>query len=371
MKRIILLICVCFSSFYTPAQNNFVNPDNTRFVNYSAKILWVKDIGDSLSALVSKPDNRIFVAAKYGKIFCFDLSGKLIWTHDVKRSIIGNPIDSNGNLIISTLSGDLISLNDSTGEVIQTIGLDDPLTSPLIEISTSYNGQLTDAVIVGSSKGVVYCYDINSFEMIWENHSATGKIISMPLALDNKIIFTSNDGFLYCIDSRSGMLIWKWTIPKNKNISLVDCSPVSDGRNVFVCSPHNFLSSIDLMLGSTKWKNNYYDCSSTLMISDNRKFLFVKSLKDNFYIVSANDGKPFRKLNMNFGEDSTKNAFLEWKGNVLFSAGNGKVYLVENNFKWKPLFDMLDGAVQNIIHLKDDTFVASGVSGRVVEFNLK
>ena len=371
MKRIILLICVCFPSFYTPAQNNFVNPDNTRFVNYSAKILWVKDIGDSLSALVSKPDNRIFVAAKYGKIFCFDLSGKLIWTHDVKRSIIGNPIDSNGNLIISTLSGDLISLNDSTGEVIQTIGLDDPLTSPLIEISTSYNGQLTDAVIVGSSKGVVYCYDINSFEMIWENHSATGKIISMPLALDNKIIFTSNDGFLYCIDSRSGMLIWKWTIPKNKNISLVDCSPVSDGRNVFVCSPHNFLSSIDLMLGSTKWKNNYYDCSSTLMISDNRKFLFVKSLKDNFYIVSANDGKPFRKLNMNFGEDSTKNAFLEWKGNVLFSAGNGKVYLVENNFKWKPLFDMLDGAVQNIIHLKDDTFVASGVSGRVVEFNLK
>ncbi len=371
MKRIILLICVCFSSFYTPAQNNSVNPDTTRFVNYSAKILWVKDIGDSLSALVSKPDNRIFVAAKYGKIFCFDLSGKLIWTHDVKRSIIGNPIDSNGNLIISTLSGDLISLNDSTGEVIQTIGLDDPLTSPLIEISTSYNGQQTDAVIVGSSKGVVYCYDINSFEMIWENHSATGKIISMPLALDNKIIFTSNDGFLYCIDSRSGMLIWKWTIPKNKNISLVDCSPVSDGRNVFVCSPHNFLSSIDLMLGRTKWKNNYYDCSSTLMISDNKKFLFVKSLKDNFYIVSANDGKPFRKLNMNFGEDSTKNAFLEWKGNVLFSAGNGKVYLVENNFKWKPLFDMLDGAVQNIIHLKDDTFVASGVSGRVVEFNLK
>ncbi|MHB8338883.1 MAG: PQQ-binding-like beta-propeller repeat protein [Ignavibacteriaceae bacterium] len=371
MKRIILLICVCFPSFYTPAQNNHANPDTTRFVNYSAKILWVNDIGDSLSSLVSKPDNRIFVAAKYGKIFCFDLSGKLIWTHDVKRSILGNPIDSNGNLIISTLSGDLISLNDSTGEVIQSIGLDDPLTSPLIEISTPYNGQQTEAVIVGSSKGLVYCYDINSFEMIWENHSATEKIISKPLALDNKIIFTSNDGFLYCIDSRSGMLIWKWTDPKNKNISLADCSPVSDGRNVFVCSPHNFLYSIDLMLGKSKWKNNYYDCNSSLMISDNKKFLFAKSLKDNFYIVSAINGRSIRKLNIDFGEDSTKSALMEWKGNILFSAENGKVYLVENDFNWKPLFFLSNGVVQNIIHLKDDTFVASSVSGRVVEFKLK
>ena len=371
MKRIILLICVCFSSFYTLAQNNSVNPDTTRFVNYSAKILWVKDIGDSLSALVSKPDNRIFVAAKYGKIFCFDFSGKLIWTHDVKRSILGNPIDSNGNLIISTLSGDLISLNDSTGEVIQSIGLDDSLTSPLIEISTPYNGQQTEAVLVGSAKGGVYCYDINSFEMIWENHSATGKIMSKPLALDNKIIFTSNDGFLYCIDSRSGMLIWKWTDPKNKNISLADCSPVSDGRNVFVCSPHNFLYSIDLMLGRTKWLNDYYDCNSSLMISDNKKLLFVKSLMGNFYIVSAINGRLFRKLDMDFGEDSTKNAFLEWKDNVLFSAGNGKVYLVENDFNWKPLFFLSDGVVQNIVHLKDDTFVAPSVSGRVVEFKLK
>ncbi|MHB8580612.1 MAG: PQQ-binding-like beta-propeller repeat protein [Ignavibacteriaceae bacterium] len=371
MKRIIVLICVCFSSFYTIAQSNPVNPDTSRFVNYSAKILWVKDVGDSLSALVSNTDDRIFVASKYGNIFCFDFSGRLIWMHDVKRSILGNPIDSKGNLIISTLSGDLISLNDSTGEVIQSIGLDEPLTSPLIENSTPNNGQQTEAVIAGSIKGSIYCYDINSFEMIWENHSAKGKIISKPLAIDNKIIFTSNDGFLYCIDSRSGMLIWKWTDPKNKNISLADCSPITDGRNVFICSTHNFLYSIDLMLGRTKWLNDYYDCNSSLMISDNKKFLFVKSVKDNFYVVSAINGRPFRKLDMDFGEDSTKNAFLEWKGKELLSTGYGKVYLVESDLKWKPLFFLGDGVVQNIVHLKDDIFVASSVSGRVVEFKVE
>ncbi|MHB1686866.1 MAG: outer membrane protein assembly factor BamB family protein [Ignavibacteriaceae bacterium] len=370
MKRIILLLSLCFSvSIFSFAQNKTVNQDTSRFVNFSSKICWIKNLDDSLSTSLISSDDKIFAAAKDGKIFCYNFDGKLLWQHETKRTIISRPIDGNGNLITAALSGDLISLNDSTGEVVQSIGLDEPLTSQLIKISTDYNGQQTDAVVVGTAKGSIYCYDINSFEMIWENHSAKGIIESQPLALDNKIVFTSGDGFLYCIDSRSGMLIWKWSDPKSINLSLAGCSPVSDGKSIFVCSSDKYLASIDLMLGKTNWENNFYDCYSSLALSGNKEFLLIKSSKDNFYIVSAKKGRTIRKINIDFGEDSTLTSPLVWNGKILFGTQNGKVYLIEKDYKWKPLFFMGSSPVQNIIRLTGNTFAVVSNEGKIVVFN--
>ena len=371
MKRIMLLIFVCFSSFYSIAQDNTNGQDTSLIINYNAKIKWVKDLKNQLASLLSASDNKLFAVSKDGKIFCYDFSGRIIWEHDLKRSIAGRPIDSDGNLVISTLSGDLISLNDSTGESIQSIGLNEPLTSPLVKMSTIYNGNPTEAVILGSSKGSIYCYDINSFEMIWENHSAKGTVMSKPLTLGNKIIFTSGDGYLYCLDSRSGMLIWKWTDPKINNIDIANCAPISDNRDVFICSTNKALYSIDPMLGRTRWKKDFYNCNPPLVISESKKYLYLKSTKNNFTLVSPIDGRSFRKLDMDFGEDTSMSAPIEWKGSILLGTGNGKVYLIENNLKWKPLFYLKGGAIQSITHLVDDTFVVSNDSGRLVEFKLK
>ncbi len=371
MKRIMLLIFVCFSSFYSMAQDNTNSQDTSPIINYNAKITWVKDLKNQLASLLTASDNKLFAVSKDGKIFCCDFSGKIIWEHDLKRRIAGKPIDSDGNLVISTLSGDLISLNDSTGESIQSIGLNEPLTSPIVKMSTIYNGNPTEAVILGSSKGSIYCYDINSFEMIWENHSAKGAVMSKPLALGNKIIFTSSDGYLYCLDSRSGMLIWKWTDPKINNIDLANCAPVSDNRDVFICSTNKALYSIDPMLGRTRWKMDSYKCNPPLVISENKKYLYVKSTKNYFNLVSPIDGRSIRKLDMDFGEDTSMSSPKEWKGSILIGAGNGRVYLIENNLKRKPLFYLKGGAIQSITHLVDDTFVVSNDSGRLVEFKLK
>jgi len=368
MKRIILLLLFyVHAPFYCFAQDA-VEQDTGSFINYSANILWTKSLDDSSSALITYSNNKIFAATNKGNVLCFNIEGSLLWKYSSERTIASGPVDYKGVLIIATLNGDLISLDDSTGEVIQSIGLDEPLTSQLIEFSTSYNGQETEAVLVGSSKGSVFCYDVNSFEMLWENHSASGEIKSKPLEINNKVIYTSGDGFLYCIDSRSGMLIWKWSPEKDNNIPFAECSPVSDGRNVFVCSPDKYLFSIDLMLGIANWKNSSYNCYSSLTISSDKEFLLIKSFKDDFYFVYSKNGKEKEKLSINYGEDISGVPPLEVKDKILFATHSGKVFEIGKGLKSYLLFFMGASPIVSLIKINEDTFAASNSDGNVVVF---
>jgi len=109
----------------------------------------------------------------------------------------------NNIIAIATIEGDLITINSENGEIIQTLGLDEALTSQLVIIETIYNGAKTKAIIVGSSSGKVYCYELTSLELIWVNDSAERMIETLPLVIDDKIIYGSWDNYLYCISKNS------------------------------------------------------------------------------------------------------------------------------------------------------------------------
>lgn len=356
-------------SLFCFAQNSEAQ-DSTGITNYNTNIIWTKNIGDTLIHLTAG-GNKIFASAADGKVFCFDLNGNLLWQYNSHKKIISSPLDYNGNLILAALSGDLISLNDSTGDVVQSIGLDEPLTAPLVNFGTNYNGQQTEAVLAGSSIGSIFCYDINSFEMLWENQSAKGEILSAPLEINHKIIYTSVDGFLYCVDSRSGMLIWKWSPEKDNKISFAECSPVSDGKSVFICTPAGSLFSIDLMLGTTNWENNSYNCYPSLSISENKEFLLLKSRNDYFYFVNTKNGRERKRLSLNYGEDNSIAQLLVFNGNVLFGTQIGNLYLIGKTFNWTMLFSTPNSQVQSLVYVADNTFAAVNSSGDLILFRLK
>ena len=151
-----------------------------------------------LADLISDGSN-VIAASENGKIFCYDTTGKKLWEYASKEAIVGRPVNSSGYLAAATLQGDLISLNVKTGELNQVIGIGEPLTSQLITTKVEYNGNMATGVIVGTSTGSLYCYSIDTFEMIWENHSAKGLIRTLPLIKEHRLFYGSQDGFLYCV----------------------------------------------------------------------------------------------------------------------------------------------------------------------------
>ena len=352
-------------------EKNYTIPkiDSTQFEDYKNCVLWQKDFNTNLPGSIEISSNKIYAADKDGNISCFDLKGNKLWEYNTGETIISNPVVEGDILSAATIEGDLFAINANNGNVIQVIGIGEPLTSHPIIIDAVNQGSKTKAVVVGTSNGSIYCYDIYTLEQIWDNNSAKGIIETKPLYLKDRIIYGSNDGFLYCIDARSGILNWKWR-DKNSDYSLADCSPVSNGKYVFISTSEKTVYAIDLLLGTTVWKTKEYSSWESLGMSNDNEKLFIKGL-NNFYVVSSRTGKLIKEMNINYDEDTSPSEPVEWNDNILFGTENGNVYLVDQRYNWEKLFFMGNAKVNNIQHLNNNIFATSNIDGKVVVFTIK
>jgi outer membrane protein assembly factor BamB len=354
--------------------------DTTQFLNYSeysetglpklkANVIWQEDFNTTLLTDLYSNGSDIFITSENGDIYCYDISGKKLWVYGSKEIIVGRPVVSSNILAVATLQGDLISLNAKTGVLIQVIGIGEPLTSQLVTTQIEYNGSLTTGVIVGTSKGSLYCYSMDTFEMIWENHSAKGLIRDLPLIKDHRLFYGSQDGFLYCIDDRTGVLYWKWNEGNDFYTAPVVCHPLSDGNEVYISTPDKYVSKIDFLLGVTKWRKKF-DSWESLGLSNDSKNLIVKSISNNIYFVSARDGNKVKTVNLKYDFDLNPSKPLEWNLNYLISAENGNVYLIDSHYNSRPLLFLGNCRLNSVINIKNNIFAVSNMDGKIICFEL-
>jgi outer membrane protein assembly factor BamB len=194
-------------------------------------------------------------------------------------------------------------------------------------------------------------------------------IETLPLFINDKLIFGSWDNYLYCIDSNSGSLIWKWTENKNFYYSTAACIPATDGKHVFVTSPDKFVSSIDLLLGTTVWRKDLSTWES-IGISSDRNQLLIKNFENNFTIASSKDGEIIKQVNLNYKVDTMPVIPIEWNSNIIFGAKDGNVYMIDNQFGYKPLLFTGTARVHSVQHIKNNIFAASNMDGKIFVFKI-
>ena len=350
--------------------------DSLQFKKYDADLLWQKDLKRTFIASPLIWNNKIYAASRDGAVTCFDSVGNLIWEYNTFAQIFSRPVIADDILAVGDVRGDLVTLDPNTGSQIQTLGLDDIITSQLITLD--YHGKKLlmtgqkpkTVIIIGTSSGRLLCYDLNSLEPIWENKSAVGMIETKPLIFENKLIFGSWDGYLYCVDARSGVMIWKWTEDKDFYFSPAACLPVTDGDNVYITSPDKYVTAIDLLLGRTVWRKNYNAWESIGITSD-RKNLLIKSAKDKFFIVSAKNGKIVKDIDLNFGDETMPESIEEKNGNIVFGTQKGIVYSIDENNNYKQLLFLGTSRVLSVQNIYDNVYVALNMDGRITVFKLK
>ncbi len=352
--------------------NQIVKTDSSSFIKYTnnVKILWQKNLNKSHSTSLLINKNQIFSSSIDGEISCFDLKGNLIWQNTLGRTIFSRPVITNNIMAVATIEGDLVTINCETGEIIQTIGVGDALTSQLVITNLNYNGESIKVVIAGACSGKIYCYELNNLELIWENSSASLMIESFPLIIQDKIIYGSWDNYLYCLSKETGSLIWKWTENKNFYYSPAACWPISDGRNVFISTPDKFISAVDLSLGTTTWRKKDFNSWESIGISQNNKNIFVKSILDKFYVVVASDGKLIKEIKVGYSLDTMPTPLSDWNQNIIWGSKNGIVYLIDKNYNSQQLFFMGTSRIHSIQHIKDNVFVASNMDGKIILFQI-
>ena len=362
-----------WGSFQRPKRNIVKKVDSTDFIKYDSQveILWQKNLNKSVTTALLVDHENIFAAAIDGSIECFDLAGNIIWENKLGRTIFSRPAAYGEILAVATIEGDLYTLNKDSGEILQVIGVDEPITSQLVITDAEYNAAAAKALIFGTTSGKVYCYELNNLEYIWESKAASAMIETLPLAISNKIIFGSWDSYLYCLDKNTGSLIWKWTENENFYYSTAACWPVTDGKKIYVTSPDRSVSAIDLNLGTTEWRKNDFNCWESIGISQDKKKIFIKSILDKFYIISASDGRKIKEVKVGYSLDTMPNQLKDWAGKIIFGSKNGKVYLIDREYNSKPLLFMGTARIHTIEHLSENTFAASNMDGKIVVFKVK
>ena len=347
---------------------NYIAPiDSSGFINYSADILWQKDLQKKIYAPLLVTEDKIFTASFNGEINCYDLDGNLIWTHQLDRTVLSGFVREKDLVLIGTYEGDLFSLNANNGNVVQVIGVGEPITSQLVTADVHYNDIDTKGVAAGTFNGNVYFYEIYSFELIWMNNSSKEMIETKPLVLKDKILFTARDSYLYNIDLNSGVLNWKWSARNSSNLS----SPVTNGKFIFVSSPDKNITAIDLLQGTQAWRKNEYKGYESLNISNDKQKLLIKSLSDYFIIADASTGKGDKKIKCPFGNDPDPSTILELNKEYLFSAGDGVIYLIDKTFKCTPVLYLGNARITTLQSVGDNLIAAANCDGKIVLFKLK
>ncbi|MDR3609128.1 MAG: PQQ-binding-like beta-propeller repeat protein [Ignavibacteriaceae bacterium] len=341
--------------------------DSSGFINYAADIIWQKDLQKEMYAPALITEDKIFTASFSGDINCFDIEGNLLWTHNLERNVLNGMAREKDLLFIGTYEGDLFSLNANTGQVVQVIGIGEPITSQLVLGNIHYNDTDTKGLIACTSEGSVYFYEIYSFELIWQKNISQEMINTKPLVLKDKILFTSRDGTLYNIDLNSGVLNWKWSSKSTGYLS----SPVTNGKLVFVSSTDRYVTAVDLLQGTTAWRKNDNRATESLNIANDNRKLLIKSISDYFVIADAVTGKGEKKIKCLFGTDNDQSDIIQLNDRYLFGAGNGIVYMIDKNFKCSPLFYSGNSRITTLQRTGDNLFTAANCDGRIILFKLK
>lgn len=344
--------------------------DSLQFINYNANVLCQYDIKKTLSASLYVYEGHIYAAAYDGTVYCMNSEGKILWKTAINGNIVSKPVAKNNILVAGTVQGDIVSIDCQTGKIIQTLGVDDAVTSQLTATSIVADKDTINTFFVGTASGAMICFEFKTFQEVWRNTDAKGMIETEPLVVDDKIIYGSWDSYLYCIELSSGRIFWKYSGNNNFYFSPAACKPLTDGKNVFIETPDKYVTSVDMLLGKANWRKNETECWESGGISTDKKSLFIKSITNKFHIVSAKTGKIIKSIDCKFGTDTMPIEAIENSGNIFFSTKTGYVYIIDREYKLIPVLFLGTSRVHSVKQVDDNTFAASNMDGKIVVFKL-
>lgn len=166
-------------------------------------------------------------------------SGKVRWRLPFSEPLDRPLVWDNGWLIGATVSGTIVALRATDGELIWRRDLGARVHGlPALA---------ADRVYVPVDDGRVVALQVETGERLWER--TLGDKPNDMLALDERIYVGSVDNFLYCLEADDGEIAWRWRTGAD-----VIGPPVADDRRVYFVSLDNVLRALDLRSGSQRWK---------------------------------------------------------------------------------------------------------------------
>lgn len=327
------------------------------------------DFNSSTTIPLIVDDNKIFTTLNNGLVYRNDFNGKEKFVSELTGNVYTNPVHYKDLFLVSTIQGDLYSLNSNNGEMLQVVGIGENITSDLALTDVDTQTLKSKAVIFGTLEGNIFCYDAFTFELLWEKNISTLPIVFKPTVVDDKIIFLNSASSLYCVNSKSGSLIWKYEFNDNQNFSS-KFLPLCDGKSVISISPDGNLFATDLLSGKKKWSINSSDILNQLYISPDNQRLIMSNSKGLITFVAFKDGKEIQRLDF---KKSGLFSFIiaENEENIFVGFSDGSLYSVNSKYNIKQFISQTNIPITSINAIDKDRLIVKDINGKITFYKTR
>ncbi len=295
------------------------------------KTEWKINLNSSVYASAAVYKNKFYLAQNDGLLSCFDGEGDLLWDYDLFGDVRTSPAVKDNFVVASTLQGDLALLNALSGDALQTIGFDAPITSPLL--ITDYDWRINTmspktsgskaAVVFGNADGKVSCYDVETLEKIWETQISDKPLFNKFYVAKNQILFVYENSVI-AISKKNGAVLWRKNFGEKLN------PQITFGRSDMFVFSNDKIFSVDIKLGEKNWSVKKFRPRKTAL-SKNRKTLFVIDAKGNLILLNSYNGKFKKRFPLKL---KGKRFFIERVSGNLIVADYEKVFRINKKGKY-------------------------------------
>ncbi|TAK66288.1 MAG: hypothetical protein EPO24_01655 [Bacteroidetes bacterium] len=240
---------------------------------------------DFESAIYGAPvvdHSMLYVATANSEVslYGFDLmKGRVVWKAAL-GGIETSPLLLGDNLFVTTLDGDVYSINKHTGTANWKF------LTPLFErpaflrSSPASDGK---SLVFGCDDGSVFCISIEDGKLLW--HSRTEKsVVASPSIWNGRVFVGSQDGAMYAFNLSDGALVWKQSLG-----SPIYSSQAVGEHYVYAGTSSGDIVCLKSETGEILWRHKAQSAISCAPLLAG-KVLYVGSLDRSLYALDADTG---------------------------------------------------------------------------------
>jgi outer membrane protein assembly factor BamB/predicted phosphohydrolase len=341
---------------------NLPYPDYSENGGSDVDIVWQYKTGSLITSAPAIEGEQVFISTVGGELLSLDIeTGRLNWRWRAGAAIHSTPAVKGKKIVVGSVDSMISCISSSKGELLwQTQSSAPVFSSALI---------LGKKVYMGNGDGDFQALSLRNGKQKWVFNQGSGYIETKPVYAHGKIIYGAWDESVYALDAKNGKLHWKWTGGKSGILySPGACWPVVAENKLFIVAPDRVMSAINISNGKTLWRKAGHQVRESIGITEDGSHVFARTMQDSVLSVNAK-GHQFELdwiRHIGFGYDIAPNAMLEKDGYIFFTTDNGSVFCLDQasgDLIWR--YRISDGLVNTLAVIDSRHVVCTAADGKV------
>lgn len=168
---------------------------------FNSKLLFPEYHLSNFYSSISIDSTQVYFNANDYNVYAHDKkTGILNWTHYSGSKSNDAPKSNQNNVFIATSGGKCEQLNAKTGELIQTLNIEELTTQPYIKDTIMYCAAISPRI-----GGAILAYDLKNNNILWEKYTGHG-VSLQPFFFEDKIVAKFEEYFWFELNYNGNIL---------------------------------------------------------------------------------------------------------------------------------------------------------------------